>query len=79
MLDLNSRVSNEFKRELEESQEKAFEILIDEKEKQFKAGLEQLLADCKDERKEELKRIWDERERSLGKLTMKSKILKTFT
>ena len=79
MLDLNSRASNEFKRELEDSKEKAFEILIDEKEKQFKAGLEQLLADCKDERKEELKRIWDERERSLGKLTMKSKILKTFT
>ena len=61
---LNAKISNEFNCEPEESQEKDLvEILINEKEAQFKKYFEQILTDCRDERKEELLKFWNDREK----------------
>ena len=56
---LNSKISNEFSKELEEVKENHTELLINEKEAQFKGKLKQYLTDCKDERREQLLRYWD--------------------
>lgn len=60
---INSKVSTEFNQELEESKETDIETLISAKEAQFKGYYEQLLTGCRDERREELARIWDAREK----------------
>ena len=63
LFSINSKVSNEFYQELEESKGKDLETLINEKEMQFKSYYEQLLTNVRDERIDELKRVWDIREK----------------
>jgi hypothetical protein len=61
LFSLNSKISNEFNKELEERKGKDIKALIDEKEAQFKAELEKILSGCKDERREALVKFCNER------------------
>jgi hypothetical protein len=61
LFSLNSKISNEFNKELEERKGKDIKALIDEKEERFKAELEEILSCCKDERREALVKFCNER------------------
>ena len=77
VFDLNSQISHEFSKELEEIKENDTEHFINEKEAQFKKYFEQILTDCRDERKEELLKIWDNREK-FGKINISASGIQDF-